>query len=137
MVPFSFRQALLKSRVMKERSWPSSPLTGAKRVALLTCITPLCACGLAVLTEENKGNEGNQFQQNWRKSYIANRKFLSFVIFVIFCQNSVFHVVFFASVSVSNRPFLKTQKRLNEPNSKNVNPLSNIDGLTNCNFLKK
>jgi hypothetical protein len=26
MVPFSFTKALLKSRVMKERSWPSSPL---------------------------------------------------------------------------------------------------------------
>jgi len=36
MVPFSFYQALLKSRVMKERSLPSSPLTGAKRAALLT-----------------------------------------------------------------------------------------------------
>jgi hypothetical protein len=30
MVPFSFPQPLLKSRVMKERSWPSSPLAGAK-----------------------------------------------------------------------------------------------------------
>jgi hypothetical protein len=34
MVPFSFPQPLLKSRVMKERSLPSSPLTGAKRTIL-------------------------------------------------------------------------------------------------------
>src|ERR1700691_767669 len=34
MVPFSFPQPLLKSRVMKERSLPSSPHTGAKRVIL-------------------------------------------------------------------------------------------------------
>src|ERR1700679_998411 len=34
MVPFSFYQALLKSRVMKERSLPSSPLTGVKRTTL-------------------------------------------------------------------------------------------------------
>ena len=27
MVPFSYFQVLLKSRVMKERSWPSSPAT--------------------------------------------------------------------------------------------------------------
>src|ERR1700722_17673126 len=36
MVPFSFHQALLKSRVMKIRSLPSSPLAGAKRAALPT-----------------------------------------------------------------------------------------------------
>jgi hypothetical protein len=35
MVPFSFLQTLLKSRVMKERLLPSSPLTGAKRATLL------------------------------------------------------------------------------------------------------
>src|SRR5271170_6942577 len=34
MVPFSFPQPLLKSRVMKERSLLSSPLTGAKQAAL-------------------------------------------------------------------------------------------------------
>src|SRR6202021_1233787 len=36
MVSFSFHQAVLESRVMKERSWPSSPLTGAKRAILPT-----------------------------------------------------------------------------------------------------
>src|SRR5271156_5432487 len=36
MVPFSFHQALLKSRVMKRRSLPSSPLIGAKRAGLPT-----------------------------------------------------------------------------------------------------
>src|ERR1700728_682352 len=34
MVPFSFPQPLLKSRVMKERSLPSSPLIGAKQTTL-------------------------------------------------------------------------------------------------------
>jgi len=36
MVPFSFSQPLLKSRVMKERSLASSPLTGAKRATPTT-----------------------------------------------------------------------------------------------------
>ena len=34
-------------------------------------------------------------------------------------------------------PFLKYEKRLNEPNSKNANPLSNIDDFTNFDFFKK
>jgi hypothetical protein len=34
MVPFSFPQTLLKSRVMNERLLPSSPFTGAKRATL-------------------------------------------------------------------------------------------------------
>jgi hypothetical protein len=34
MVPFSHFQVLLNSRVMKRRSLPSSPLTGAKRAVL-------------------------------------------------------------------------------------------------------
>jgi len=40
---------------------------------------------------------------------------------------------------VDHRPsrWLKTQKRLNEPNSKNANHLVNIDDFTNFDFFKK
>jgi hypothetical protein len=45
MVPFSFPQPRLKSRVMKERSLPSSPLTGAKQAALPQLKNfPVCRC---------------------------------------------------------------------------------------------
>jgi hypothetical protein len=39
--------------------------------------------------------------------------------------------------AVANRPLLKTQKRLNEPNSKNANHLVNIDDFTNFDFFQK
>jgi len=38
---------------------------------------------------------------------------------------------------VANRPFLKTQKRRNEPNSKNANPPLNLADFTNFDFFKK
>ena len=44
-----------------------------------------------------------------------------------------------SSAGVDHRPsrWLKTQKRLNEPNSKNANPSLNIDDFTNFDFFKK
>ena len=88
MVPFSFPQPLLKSRVMKERLLTLSPLTGAKRATQLP--------------------HG-----------------------VLHFPNGVH--------GVDHRPsrWQKTQKRLNEPNSKNANPPLNIDDFTNFDFFKK
>jgi hypothetical protein len=40
-------------------------------------------------------------------------------------------------VSIIVRHAGKTQKRLNEPNSKNANPPLNIDDLSNFDFIKK
>jgi len=40
-------------------------------------------------------------------------------------------------VSIIDRHAGKTQKRLNEPNSKNANPPLKIDDLTNFDFFKK
>jgi hypothetical protein len=93
MVPFSFHQPLLKSRVMKERSWPSSPLTGAKN------------------PHEPNGKDG--------------------------VSPSPIGTHYTSLCLVANRPFLKTQKRLNEPNSKNANPPLNIDDFINFDFFKK
>jgi hypothetical protein len=39
-------------------------------------------------------------------------------------------------LSVATRSILKTQKRLNEPNSKNANPPLNIDDFTHFDFFK-
>jgi hypothetical protein len=91
MVPFSFPQPLLKSRVMKERSWPSSP-----------CVAP----------KEDRRRENLCLWPSVVKKLGP------------WCRSSTVTLV-------------KTQKRLNEPNSKNVNPLLNIDDFTNCDFFKK
>jgi hypothetical protein len=40
-------------------------------------------------------------------------------------------------VSIIDRHAEKTQKRLNEPNSKNANPPLNIDDFTHFDFFKK
>jgi hypothetical protein len=42
-----------------------------------------------------------------------------------------------APIGTHHAPFLKTQKRLNEPNSENANQSVNIDDFTNFAFFKK
>src|ERR1700678_1753518 len=61
MVPFSFRQTLLQSRVMKERSLPSSPLTGAKP----SPPKPLSAVALAKGDCAKEESPPDTFPPNW------------------------------------------------------------------------
>ena len=97
MVPFSFPQPLLKSRVMKKLSSNIEVWTpGVWRLKL---------------------------------GAYAHSCLPAFLI--------VIPALAFCLYPVANRPLLKTQKRLNEPNSKNANHLVNIDDFTNFDFFKK
>ena len=105
MVPFSYFQGLINSRVMKKHS----------------PIFEVWTLG------------ASDFSEAWR---------LQLGTFVLSClpycnSGPSFLSLLCACVSAANRPFLKTQKRLNEPNSKNANTPLKIDDFTNFDFFKK
>jgi hypothetical protein len=64
MVPFSFPQPLLKSRVMKERSLPSPPLARAKPAHPNGSSVTVARPGLKV----NQASEASQIRKNQGKS---------------------------------------------------------------------
>jgi hypothetical protein len=106
MVPFSFPQPLLKSRVMKMQLLVSSPLTRAKN------------------PHEPNGKDGvspSPIGEHYTPLCGVHPSFKNWV-----------H-------GIDHRPsrWLKTQKRLNEPNSQNANRPLNIDDFTNFDFFKK
>src|SRR5271156_926828 len=101
MVPFSFNQPLLKSRVMKVQLLPSSPLAGAKN------------------PHEPNGKDG--VSPSPIGTHHTPLRLWPTVV---------------KKWGPASR-WLKTQKRLNEPNSKNANPPLNIDGFSHFDFFKK
>jgi hypothetical protein len=114
MVPFSFPQTLLKSRVMEKYTSSSATV------------------GVWVL-----GAWGLELDVFILSCFPA---FLILISVPVFPSFPSFPSVFKnrgSTVSIIDRHAGKTQKRLNEPNSKNANPLSNIDDFTNLDFFKK
>jgi hypothetical protein len=145
MVPFSFSQTLLKSRVMnKYRSssatvgvWAPGVWSLELDVFILSCfpafliLIPVPVFPSFPSVFKNRGSTVSiqtatlVKPRNPAKSHQITPNQTSF-LFLSFCQKS-------AAFPVAK----KYDKRLNEPNSKNENPLSNIDDFTNFDFFKK
>ena len=121
MVPFSFPQPLLKSRVMKKHSSTIEVWTPEVWSLKLGAFTLSCLPAFLIVIPAPAFRLYSAPPCLWpirlRPSVVKN--------------NGVH--------GVDHRPsrWLKTQKRLNEPNSKNANHLVNIDDLTNFDFFEK